>query len=93
MEDRAEDLKNLDVDQALGIQWCFKNDSFNFRITLKGNHPQEEVCLSTMSSIFDTLGFVASFLLEGKKILQELCKEDTGWDDPLPAAIKAEWEK
>ena len=41
VEDRAEDIKKLDLDQdiipierALGIQWCIENDSFNFRITL-----------------------------------------------------------
>lgn len=46
-----------------------------------------------MSSIFDPLGFVAPFLPEGKKILQELCKEDTGWDDPISDAMKIRWEK
>ena len=44
--------------------------------------------LSTVSSTFNPLVFVAPFLIEGKKILQELCKEDTGWDDPIPVAIK-----
>ena len=33
--------------------------------------------LSTITSIFGTLGFVAPSLLEGNKILQELCKENT----------------
>ena len=100
VQDRAEDIKNLDLDQdilpierALGIQWCIENDSFNFRITLKDKPCTRRGILSTVSSIFDPLGFVAPVLLEGKKILQELCKEDTGWDDPVPAAIKVKWEK
>ena len=100
VEDRAEDIKKLDLDQdilpierALGIQWCIENDSFNFRITLKDKPCTRRGILSTVSSIFDPLGFVAPVLLEGKKILQELCKEDTGWDDPVPSEIKAKWEK
>ena len=100
IEDRAEDIKNLDLDQdilpverALGIQWCIENDSFNFRITLKDKPCTRRGILSTVSSIFDPLGFVAPLLLEGKKILQELCKEDTGWDDPIPDLAKAKWEK
>ncbi|XP_078364059.1 uncharacterized protein LOC144648341 [Oculina patagonica] len=100
VEDRAEDIKKLDLDQdilpierALGIQWCIENDSFNFRITLKDKPCTRRGILSTVSSIFDPLGSVAPVLLEGKKILQELCKEDTGWDDPVPSAIRAKWEK
>lgn len=100
VKDRAEDIKKLDLDQdilpierALGIQWCIENDSFNFRITLKDKLCTRRGILSTVSSIFDPLGFVAPVLLEDKRILQELCKEDTGWDDPVPSAIKAKWEK
>ena len=31
--------------------------------------------------------------LEGQKMLQELCKENSGWDDPVPAELKAKWER
>jgi len=100
IEARAEDIKNLDLDQdflpverALGVQWCIENDSFNFRITLKDKPCTKRGILSTVSSIFDPRGFVAPVLLEGKKILQEMCKENTGWDDPVPDAVKARWEK
>ena len=87
-EDRADDIRNLNLDQAflpvehaLQVQWCIKNDSFNFRITLKDKPCTKRGILSTVSSIFDPLGFVAPIPLEGKKILQEPCKENTGWDD------------
>ena len=100
LEDRAEEIKNIDLDQdvlpierALGIQWCIKNDCFNFHITLKDKPCTRREMLSTASSIFDPLGFVAPVLLEGKKMLQELCKENTGWDDPVPAELKAKWER
>ena len=49
--------------------------------------------LSTVSSIFDPLGFVAPLLLDGKSILQELCRHEVGWDDPIPDDIKVKWEK
>ena len=49
--------------------------------------------LSTISSIFDPIGFVAPLMLEGKSILQELCARDLDWDDPIPEGIKARWER
>lgn len=45
-----------------------------------------------MSSIFDPLGFVAPLLLDGKSILQELCRLEEGRDDPIPEDIKIRWE-
>lgn len=49
--------------------------------------------LSTVSSVFDPLGFVAPLLLDGKSILQELCCHEVDWDDPMPEDIKVKWEK
>ncbi|KAK3746502.1 hypothetical protein QZH41_001765 [Actinostola sp. cb2023] len=48
--------------------------------------------LSTVSSIYDPLGLAAPFLLRGKQVLQLLCKEGIGWDDPIPDSLRAYWE-
>lgn len=99
-EDRAEGIQNIDLDKealpverALGIQWCIEKDSFQFRIVLKDRPCTRRGILSMVSSIYDPLGFVAWLLLEGKKILQELCKEKTDWDNPVPEDIKARWQR
>ena len=99
-EDRAEGIQNIDLDKealpverALGIQWCIEKDSFQFRIVLKDLPCTRRGILSMVSSIYDPLGFVAWLLLEGKKILQELCKEKTDWDNPVPEDIKARWQR
>ena len=36
---------------------------------------------------------MAPVLLEGKSILQELCRCNVGWDDPVPEGIQARWQK
>ena len=36
---------------------------------------------------------MAPVLLEGKSILQELCRSNVGWDDPVPEGIQARWQK
>jgi len=46
-----------------------------------------------VSSIFDPLGFVALVLLEGKIILQELCRNNVCLDDPVPAELQTRWLK
>ena len=93
-QDRAEEIKNLDFDReplpmerALGVQWCIESDTFKFNISLKDRPCTRRGILSTVSSIFDPLGFVAPVLLEGKAILQELCRNNLGWDDPVPTDI------
>lgn len=97
---RAEDVKALDLSQdilpierALGVQWCVENDHFNFRVVLDDRPTTRRGILSTVSSVFDPLGFVAPFVLEGKRILQELCRDKVGWDDPVTEEVKSRWLK
>ena len=100
VKDRAEEIKSigferdtLPTERALGVQWCIESDSFKFTISLKDRPCSRRGILSTVSSIFDPLGFVAPVLLEGKSILQELCRCNVGWDDPVPEGIQARWQK
>ena len=98
--DRADGVKELDLDldslpleRALGIKWCVESDCFQFIITLQDKPCTRRGILSTVSSIFDPLGFVALLLLEGKSILQNLCRLEVAWDDPIPDDTRARWEK
>ena len=93
--DRAEEVKNLDfnrdtdlTERALGVQWSIESDAFKFTIALKERPITRRGILSTVSSIFDPFGFVAPVLLEGKSILQELCRKNLDWDDPVPEDIQ-----
>ena len=81
-KDRASTLKNLDLhndrlptERALGVYWCVESDTFQLRITLHDTPLTRRGILSTISSIYDPLGFVAPVLLMGKQLLQELCRD------------------
>ncbi|XP_068756491.1 uncharacterized protein [Montipora capricornis] len=87
------DKDALPMERALGVQWCIEKDSFQFRITLKDRPCTRSGILSTISSIYDPLGFAAPLLLNGKKILHELCRGQVDWDNEVPEDIKARWTK
>ena len=81
------------MEKALGVQWCIESDSFRFRITFQAKPLTRRGVLSTVMSVYDPLGLLAPIILPGKVILQELCRISAEWDDPLPDALRARWEK
>ena len=90
-EDRATDHETLQVTQsthteerALGILWNTETDTLSFKIKTKERPTTRRGMLSTVSSIYDPLGFVAPILLKPKALLQRLCRLNLAWDD-LPS--------
>lgn len=79
--ERANVLENVDllhdklpVEKALGIQWCIESDSLQFKIVLNDRPLIRRGVLSTLSSVYDPLGLISPFILVGKQILQEMCR-------------------
>ncbi len=91
---KTKDLtfKETQTERALGIYWNVKKDCFTFNITLKDQPPTRRGILSTVAAIYDPLGFIAPYVLKRKGILQEMCRQGTDRDDPLPEHLKPRWE-
>ena len=49
--------------------------------------------LSTLSSVYDPLGFIAPLILVGRQILQQMCRNQTDWDSPLPESLLMRWRR
>lgn len=79
-------------ERALGVQWNTKTDSLQFKLNLKDNLHTRRSILATVASIYDPLGLIAPTILTGKRILQQMCKEDLGWDDELQEELLTKWE-
>ena len=99
-EKRSKEARDLDlgydrlpVERALGVQWCVESDVFEFRIVVNDKPPTRRGILSVISSVYDPLGFASPFTLPAKKILQDLCREDIGWDDTIPDQYQTRWAK
>ena len=97
-ERRAKDFKTLDfnyetlpTERALGMQWDVELDQFAYKIVIKDKPITKRGILSVVSSVYDPLGFVSPFILPAKRILQELCRQKLGWDDPIHDKERSEW--
>ncbi|KAL6490192.1 hypothetical protein MHYP_G00005370 [Metynnis hypsauchen] len=91
--DKDMALGELQMERALGVQWCVASDEFQFRVVIKENPLTRRGVLSTVASIYDPLGFVAPFILVGKQILQQMCRNKLSWDDTLPDDLRPQWER
>ena len=75
---------------VLGVLYSPEEDVFRVKAPQKpGGGPDgviynRRMMLSLVMGIFDPIGFVAPFVLLGKKINQQLCNEKVSWNDPAP---------
>ncbi|XP_064628046.1 uncharacterized protein LOC135487854 [Lineus longissimus] len=87
------DLDDLPVERALGVLWDIEKDVFRFRVLKPERPATKRGILSTISSLYDPIGFVCPVVLEAKRIMQVLWKMQIGWDDPLPEEVLTSWEQ
>ncbi|XP_066933229.1 uncharacterized protein [Clytia hemisphaerica] len=99
-QEKAKSLKDLDMsrtqlpsDRALGMKWCPENDIFTYQLSTKEKPLTRRGLLSSISSVYDPLGLASPYLLEGKKLLQLICSERCGWDEPLSSDQSSRWIK
>jgi len=78
------------TEKLLGVTWDIGSDRFVFKINLKSTPSTKRGMLSTLSSVYDPIGVLSPFLLEGKRILQSLSK--CSWDSVLPDEVVIKWE-
>ena len=76
-------LGELPMQTVLGVRWSVSSDNFSFKVSLDEKPATRRGILSTVASVFDPLGFLAPFLLLGKKILQEMCQKGWSWWETL----------
>lgn len=75
----ATDIKTKDLafsetktERELCIHWNIKRDCFTFNITLKDQPHTPRGLVSTVAAVYGPIRFVIPYLLNGKRILQEM---------------------
>ena len=97
-KERANPALNLDLDQlpigrALGLHWDADSDTFLFKVVPTNKPPTKRGILSTVSSLFDPLGFMGPFILPVKVLLQELWRMGIQWDERVPEPLLTQWHR
>ena len=91
----APSVKDVDVcldspiERTLGLRWMVGEDRYTFRVNLPSKPSTRRGVLSTASSLYDPIGFVAPVTLLPKWILQ---MNAGGWDDEIEAKSLSRWE-
>ena len=79
--------------KALGVKWNIRKDTLGFQTKMTENSSAGRGLLSMLSSIYDPLALGAPFLLKGKLIIQQLCRDRLGWDEKIDKKSSYEWLK
>ncbi|KAJ8914853.1 hypothetical protein NQ315_014866 [Exocentrus adspersus] len=102
----AHTEKNLDVDgeipieRILGLWWDPKEDCFTFLTkfqkinsqVMEGKRlPTKREVLRTVMSIYDPLGYITNFTIQGKILLQDIWRSGSSWDDEITSSLEQKW--
>ncbi len=88
MARRDLDCEDLPTERALGVQWNAETDQFQINIVMKDKPITRRGIHSSVTSLYDPLGFVAPVILQAKEILQDLCRNGgVDWDKEIPEDI------
>ena len=89
-----QDLKfaTLPTEKALGIYWNTEEDCLGFEVNIKERPNTKTGMLAVVSSIYDPLGLVSPFALEGKETVQQLCFDKLGWDELVNEKVRQQWQ-
>nr|CAI5826088.1 unnamed protein product [Callosobruchus analis] len=80
--------------KTLGVFWDAKNDQIKYTMNNHGTNREfytKRTVLSIISQLFDPLGLLGPIIINAKLIMQELWKEQVGWDEELPKNINKKW--
>ena len=83
----------LPVERALGVLWDVNRDTFTYDKKISDRPCNRRGLLSVVSSIYDPMGFLTPFTIRGKKLVQDLARDQVDWDQPLSENHLTSWQE
>lgn len=84
--------RSQEPERTLGLEWNTEEDKFHFRLDITDKPSTRRGILSIVSSLYDPLGLVSPALLPAKILLQQLCRDGLGWDEPINSERLSTWQ-
>lgn len=74
-----------DLDEpTLGLRWNCLSDSLGYKLRpVETSTPTMRNFYRLLACQYDPLGYIVTFTTRAKVLIQDLWKEDIGWDDPI----------
>ncbi|XP_047991558.1 uncharacterized protein LOC125242543 isoform X1 [Leguminivora glycinivorella] len=93
-------LTKRDIDQdksivkILGLSYDAREDAYKMsgRVLTSPEVPTKRNVLSSVSRLYDPMGFVGPLTVKAKLILQQIWQYDLEWDSPLPPELVKIWQ-
>ena len=73
--------------KTLGVQWNLGKDRINIDINIFYVPNTRRKLLSQIAAVYDPLGIVGPLMIEGRIIIQEMCRIKMGWDEVVSTSI------
>ncbi|XP_062557202.1 uncharacterized protein LOC134222066 [Armigeres subalbatus] len=98
--------KSLNLDKegtherVLGVVWVPAGDYFTFNrngledvLATESTIPTKRQVLRIVMKLYDPLGFIAHFIVQGKILMQEIWRSGTAWDEPIKEQLHDLWTR
>lgn len=96
-EASSEEQKVIDEKggaRVLGMHWAFDGDwlKFHLRDVMETTgEVTKRIVLRILMTVFDPLGLIAHFVIEGKLVLRRIWRQKTDWDTPITGELAEDW--
>ncbi|GFS14898.1 Gag-pol fusion polyprotein [Elysia marginata] len=79
------------VKRTSGLQGRVDHNKFIFSKEVKTTPAKRRGMISTIASLNNPLGFIAPVILQGRVLLQQVCRGAADWDDSVTCDVEREW--
>ncbi|GBP35697.1 hypothetical protein EVAR_82631_1 [Eumeta japonica] len=79
--------------QILGLHWLPANDVFTFSVDWQTRECTKRNILSTVTRLWDLMGYVAPVILLAKLFIKSLWKNKIDWVDTPPTSFIVRWQR
>ncbi|XP_055590388.1 uncharacterized protein LOC129742511 [Uranotaenia lowii] len=93
-------INSTSSEKVLGMQWFSGEDLLAYstsfqqdlqKLITSKNRPTKRQVLKFLMSVFDPLGLLAAFVVQGKVLLQDIWRAGTKWDEEIDDQGYAKW--